>query len=184
MNRNELQNQLESLSDLGFAREIYVLHLGRVFTTIAIFEHTLMQALQMPRKIMLKEELLHDNAADKMLAKRRALMSYTLGNLIRVLENHGANIDDVNYLKFIKNKRDFFIHKFFGTWPWPGDIEHEGHFDHMVRKLKYLEIIFGRAADRIWKILDGNGYIEFVDLGNDGHLIRNEWPFGYPDEPQ
>lgn len=182
MNREQIQRKREALSDLEFSRELYVLHLGGVFTTLAIFEQTLIQSLQMPNAIKVNPGVDDGNASSIFLKKRELLLGHTLGNLIKVLEKNGTEYKDISYLKFVKEKRDFFVHRFFSELPWPGDLNHAYEFDMIARTLKYLEIIFGRATDRIPKILASNGFVELVDLGENGYLMVNEWPFGFTDE--
>ena len=108
------------------------------------------------------------------LEKLQHLKSKTLGNIIQVLVKNNADENDISYLKFLQNKRDFFIHRFFGEYPWPGDV---GQYDIEIicRKLRYLELIFGRAADRVWDIIGQNGYAEIVDLGSNGRLLINHF---------
>ena len=95
-----------------------------------------------------------------------------------LVENNADGVD-IDYLKFLQKKRDFFIHRFFSTYPWPGDVG-QYDVDIMCRKLKYLEIIFGRAAERIWNIIGHNGYAEIVDLGLAGKLLVNNFDADHP----
>ena len=170
----ELPSLIGRLGEDERARFLYTQHLGRVFTTVAIFEHTLVWALLSANKIRLGADSEAATPARRHLAKHDLLKSYTLGNLIRVLSRHGAAEADIAYLKFVQRNRDYFIHRLFGETPWPGEVD--TNLVHvLVRRMMYLEIIFGRAADRIWEIIARNGYATLVDLGEEGQLLVNDW---------
>jgi hypothetical protein len=178
--QEEFSSYLLSLPKAEFDPFLYVHALGATFATIAIFEHTLIQALWIARGIKIDEtDGIQTSAVEKMIEKREYLYSKTLGNVIRVLVKNDARDIDIAYLKFLQSKRDFFIHRFFANYPWPGDI---GRYDLRLiwRKLRYLEIIFGRAADRVWDIIGRNGYADIVDLGPSGRLMVNHFDSGNP----
>ena len=171
---------MAALPDTAFEQFLFVHAIGGTFTTIAIFEHTLINALWAARGIKIDAvDRVATSPANKIMEKRDYLQSKTLGNIINVLVENNADGVDIDYLKFLQKKRDFFIHRFFSTYPWPGDVG-QYDVDIMCRKLKYLEIIFGRAAERIWNIIGHNGYAEIVDLGLAGKLLVNNFDADHP----
>ena len=108
----------------------------------------------------------------RLVNKTSALQSSTLGNLVSILSRHEISREDLTYLKWVKVKRDFFIHRFFHRGEWPGELE-GGEIDAACRKLLYLEIIFRRASRRIWHIFARSNLITLHDLGSDGILMTN-----------
>jgi hypothetical protein len=60
------------------------------------------------------------------LQKQQQLQDSTLGSLISILAKHNIGPGDLTYLGWLKGKRDFFVHRFFHTGAWPGDL-YEGH---------------------------------------------------------
>ena len=92
--------------------------------------------------------------------------------LIQILSKHGALPSDVVYLRWFKEKRDYFIQRFFHDHNWPGDLG-DNDADHIIRRLRYLEMIFIRASARMGKILANADLLERVDLGADGSLLIN-----------
>lgn len=165
------------LTGVDLARSKYINHIGAVFCTLALFEHTLVSALQMTRKIKLSVGNSDASAAERIIEKRRVLMGFTLGKLIKTLADHDASQSDLDYLRFVQRHRDYFVHRFFYDWPWPGELE--GHaLESMCRKLRFLEVVFHRATHRIWKILANSDFVGIVDLGEDGLLLFNDWSEG------
>jgi hypothetical protein len=84
----DFAEQVAHLDDDECARVLYVNHIGRVFATLAIFEHTLVWALLGVDRIKVGENRAATTAATRHLAKRDILRSLTLGNLIAVLSKH------------------------------------------------------------------------------------------------
>jgi hypothetical protein len=58
----------------------------------------------------------------KFLEKRKQLQGFTLGTLISMLAKHGIAAYDLSYLRWVKKKRDFFVHRFFHEGHWPGEL--------------------------------------------------------------
>jgi len=100
------------------------------------------------------------------------LLSVELCSLITILTKHGVGQADLAYLQWVKDKRDFFVHRFFHDEPWPGDLP-EGAIRVLCRRLLYLERVFIRAGKRIWKIFGRAGLMEYHDLGEDGAVMMN-----------
>jgi len=88
------------------------------------------------------------------------------------MSKHGVGQGDVTYLKWVKDKRDLIIHRFFHDEPWPGDLP-EGAIRLICRRLLYLEHVFHRAGNRIWRIFARAGLMEYHNLGQDGAVVMN-----------
>jgi hypothetical protein len=99
------------------------------------------------------------------------LQSSTLGNLIAILSKYNIREEDLSYLKWVKEKRDFFI-RFFNNFNWPGDLPSEA-IVVQCRRLRFSEYVYTRASRRIYKIFSRAGLVEYIDLGGDGALIAN-----------
>jgi len=110
------------------------------------------------------------------VAKRGILQGSTIGSLIKIVERHGITATDIAYLKWIKDKRDYFVHRMFHEGVWPGDMDGvEGRA--MTRRLLAIQNWLGRAERRVWRIFEEAGFLELkhidggflasnVDLGN------------------
>lgn len=80
------------------------------------------------------------------------------------------------YLRWLKSKRDFFIHRFFHTGAWPpGDLSEE-LVDSVCRTLGALEIIFRRGAERMIHVLGRAGLMK-VEALSGGYLAINPGSF-------
>jgi hypothetical protein len=110
--------------------------------------------------------------AEHIVERHAQLQSSTLGSLIAILAKHSVGSTDLAYLRWVKEKRDFFVHRFYHDEPWPGDLP-----DHtlriLCRRLLYLDHIFRRAGNRIWKIFARAGLMARIDLGENGAVIMN-----------
>jgi hypothetical protein len=136
-------------------------------------ENTIIQAMAMCDRIKLSKALQDDAPAWQRIVERHSqLQSSTLGNLIAIMSKHDIGQADLTYLKWVKDKRDFFVHRFFHDEPWPGDLS-EGSIRVLCRRLLYLEHVFNRAGNRIWKIFGRAGLMEYHDLGEDGAVVMN-----------
>src|SRR5262245_56902606 len=109
---------------------------------------------------------------DSISTRHAQLQSWTLGNLLTILSKHNIAEHDLKYLRWVVAKRNFFIHRFFETEAWPGDLSEHG-VRIMSRRSLYLEHIFRRAEDQIYRIFQRAGLIEITDLGEDGCLVMN-----------
>jgi hypothetical protein len=107
----------------------------------------------------------------QMVSKRKTLEDSTLGSLISILSRHDVIEQDLRYLRWLKNKRDHFVHRFFRRGIWPGDMTF-AECDASIRSLRYLEFLFHRCDRRIWKVLANAGLIE-LQVFSDGMLASN-----------
>ncbi len=168
-----IRKWIEGHSDLDIVRMHYCYQLGSTFVNLALMEDTIINAMLMCDGIKVAELLGSDAPAwQSVLKKRDKLRSSTLGNLITILAKHNIQNTDLEYLRWVKEKRDFFIHRFFDGHHWPGELDEEP-LSIMCRRLLFLEVIFFRASHRIWKILENAGLLNCVDLGEDGVLMTN-----------
>ncbi len=164
---------MKTRKDLDVLRIHYCYQIGSTFVNLALMEDTIIHAMSICDRIKVAN-LLGPDASNwnRLIDKRNKLQSSTLGNLISILSNHGIASGDLNYLKWVKVKRDFFVHRFFHHGGWPGDLADE-EIDALCRKLLYLEAIFVRASHRIWRIFGRANLMEYQDLGEEGVLMIN-----------
>lgn len=110
------------------------------------------------------------------MLKQKHLQDSTLGSLISILAKNSIVPADLNYLRWLKSKRDFFIHRFFHSGAWPGDLSEE-QVDNVCRTLGSLEIIFRRGAERMIHVLGRAGLMK-VEALSEGYLAFNPGMFG------
>jgi hypothetical protein len=171
--RQSLKRFLKSLDDESLFRFYYCYEIGSTFVVLGKMERTIIHAMGMCDRIKVFEVLGSDAKTwDGYIQKHNKLQDSTLGNLIKILAKHSTLDSDLKYLRWLKEKRDFFIHRWFRNELWPGEMTVE-ECRIMVRRLLYLEIIFDRASAQIWKILGRAGLIAVQDLGTDGYLMLN-----------
>ena len=58
----------------------------------------------------------------RMQEKTDKLRDVTLGNLIVLLAKHGVSQPELCYLRWVKKKRDYFVHRLFNENHWPGEL--------------------------------------------------------------
>jgi hypothetical protein len=159
--------------DIDAMRIYYCYQIGSTFVALGLMESQIISAMMTCNRIKLAR-VIHDDITfwDSITARHKHLQSSTLGNLIQILSKHGISERDLNYLRWVKGKRDYFVHRFFEMGAWPGDTPEEG-VRFMCRRLLYLEHVFRRADNRIYRILHRAGLVEIIDLGVNGYLISN-----------
>jgi hypothetical protein len=179
--REDFTRSLIGMSDRDFYASMYNLSIGETFVHLSLLEDVIIQAMTTCDRIKIKSKLEGDAEAWQiLLEKRSVLQDSTLGSLISILERHEIKSADIGYLRWVKQRRDFFVHRFFHDGRWPGDI-HEDDARFLIRQLLYLKVVFWRASDRIWKILASNGFMIRQDLGADGALMINIGSFFDPE---
>jgi hypothetical protein len=137
---------LSPKEDIDVLRVYYCYQIGSTFVNLALMENTIIHGMMMCDRIKVSKRLEEDAPAWERLAQRTDhLQSSTLGNLVGILCRHGLHETDASYLKWVKEKRDFFIHRFFHNEPYPGDLVGPA-IRTLCRRLLYLERIFQRAA--------------------------------------
>ena len=159
--------------DLDVLRIHYCYQIGSTFVSLALMEDTIIDAMWICDRIKVAN-LLGPDASNwnRMIDKRTKLQSSTLGNLISILAKHDIAPGDFHYLKWVKAKRDFFVHRFFHQGGWPGELGNE-EINTLCRKLLYLEKTFVRASHTIWRIFGRANLMNYQDLGKDGVLMMN-----------
>jgi hypothetical protein len=154
-------------------RIYYCYQLGSTFVSLGLMETRIVTAMMMCDRIKLAKVIQDDVPFwDSIAARHTQLQSSTLGNLLTILSKHNIAEADLAYLRWVVAKRNFFIHRFFEMEAWPGDLSEQGA-RVMSRRLLYLEHIFRRAENRIYRIFQRAGLVELTDLGEDGYMVMN-----------
>lgn len=163
-------------------RIYYCYQLGSTFVALSLMENRILTAMMMCDRIKVAKIIGDDLTFWDSLTKRHAaLQSSTLGSLVSILSKHSVAGSDIDYLRWVVAKRNFFVHHFFDTDAWPGNLSEDG-VRHMSRRLLYLERIFWRAQSRIYPIFERAGLVEIIDLGEDGGLVMNVGSLSGEDE--
>jgi hypothetical protein len=171
--RAALAKLIAKMDEPSFARFLYCQHMSATFIAVHQLEHMIISAMLMCDSVQVGKLLREDVATwQKMLRKKDDLQRSTLGNLIGILERHSIDPVDIAYLRWVKDKRDYFIHRLFHGGGWPGDIDVESS-RFMTRRLVAIEIWLSRAEKRIWHIFRRAGLVLIDDLGSSGLLITN-----------
>jgi hypothetical protein len=164
---------LSTKRNIDVMRIYYCYQLGSTFVSLELMETRIIIAMTTCDRIKLAK-IIQDDVPfwDSIAARHAQLQSSTLGNLLTVLSKHNIAESDLTYLRWVVAKRNFFVHRFFETEAWPGDLSEQG-VRVMSRRLLYLEHIFRRAENRIYRIFQRAGLVELTDLGEDGYLVMN-----------
>ena len=110
----EMRVFLAARDDVDLARIHYCYQIGSTFLSLALMEEAFTSAMSICDIIKVKDVLGADAKDwEEMLRKRDFLRSSTLGNLVRILSAHGIGHDDLRYLRWLKEKRDHFVHRYF-----------------------------------------------------------------------
>jgi hypothetical protein len=114
LTKAQLVEMIQRMSALDLARFLYCQEMVGAYLAVGKFEHMLIAAMHMCDRVKLKKVLGGDSARwAQSLAKKELLQGSTLGSLIKILEVHSVAPEDLNYLKWVKEKRDYFIHRLF-----------------------------------------------------------------------
>lgn len=172
LTKSQLVEIIEGMSDLDFARFRYCQEMSGAYLAVAMFEDRLITAMHMCDRVRLAETLGDD--ADRWaqyLSKRALLQESTLGSLIKILEKHAIAPVDVAYLRWIKDKRDYFVHRLFHEVGWPGELDADG-CHYMTRRLIAIQLWLGRAERNIWAIFERAGFVQLARF-DEGVLVAN-----------
>ena len=170
---SKVRKILTPRKNVDVLRVYYCYQVGSTFLNLGLMETTLVMAMATCDRIKVAQVLQDDAPAFHHIVERHAhLRSSTLGNLITLLSKHAIIADDLAYLRWVKTKRDYFIHRFYNDEPWPGDLG-EHALRVLCRRLTYLEYIFMRAGNRVYKIFSRAGLMQLHDLGEDGFVAMN-----------
>lgn len=167
-----LRRQIAQLSDLELARTRYCYQIGSTFVACALLEDTVITSMLICDRVKVASVMREDVPRwEQIVLKQKHLQDSTLGSLISLLAKHSITAADLNYLRWLKAKRDFFIHRFFHNGAWPGDLNEE-QVDNVCRTLGALEIIFRRGAERMIHVLGRAGLMR-VEALSEGYLAIN-----------
>ncbi len=108
-----------------------------------------------------------------MLAKREQLQGSTLGSLIKILQDHTIAQQDLDYLRWLREKRDYFVHRLFHEGAWPGDMSREG-CRLMTRRLLAIQLLMSRGHRTIWRIFERAGLVDVTRLPDGSVLVTNK----------
>lgn len=167
-----LRRQIARLSDLDLARTHYCYQIGSAFVACALLEDSVISSMLICDRVKVTNIMRDDVSRwEQIVLKQKHLQKSTLGSLISLLAKHSITPADLNYLRWLKVKRDFFIHRFFHNGAWPGDLNGE-EVDSVCRTLGALEIIFRRGAERMIHVLGRAGLMK-VEALSEGYLAIN-----------
>jgi hypothetical protein len=163
--KDELRVIVDAMSDNDFARFLYCQHMAATYIAVGQFEHMLISAMHMCEQVKIERALGEDAERWKRsLRKRELLQGSTLGSLIKILKRHCIDTADIAYLKWLKDKRDYFVHRLFYEGAWPGDLDGDG-CRFMTRKLIALQHWLRRGERRVWVIFEKAGLLELEQVG-------------------
>ena len=163
---------INKLDDLDVIRFHYCYQLGSTFVCLAQMENSIVDKMTICDQIKVAKIDGDKDISRLVTGKIATLRTSTLGTLINILSSHGVEQKDTAYLRWIKTKRDFFIHRFFHSGAWPGDLS-ASDLHLACRSLRYLEIIFLRATDRLWRVFERANFMECIAIGETGVLMVN-----------
>ncbi len=171
--KEQLADTIASMDDLDFRRLMYCQHIAATHLAVGQFEEMLISAMMMCNRVRLEKALGPDMKRwEQLVAKRDLLQGSTIGSLIKILERHGIAATDIAYLKWVKDKRDYFVHRLFHYGAWPGDLDHYG-CEAMTRRLIAIQRWLERAQGRIWRILESAGFLLLQPFAEGGYLAIN-----------
>lgn len=160
LGKDQLQAIIGSMSDEDVARFLYCQEMAGTYIAVGKFENMLISAMHMCDRVRLQKALGEDQDRwTSSLAKKALLEGSTLGYLIKILERHEMNEADIAYLRWIKDKRDYFVHRLFHDHAWPGDLG-EADCQFMRRRLLAIQLWLGRGERNIWSIFERAGFVE------------------------
>jgi hypothetical protein len=170
LTKAQLRDIIEHMSDLDFARFLYCQEMAGAYIAAGKFEDMLVESMHMCDRVKLQKALGPDKDWwERSLAKRAQLQGSTLGSLIKILERHSVHKADIGYLKWIKDKRDYFVHRLFHDGAWPGDLDEEG-CRFMTRRLIAMQLWFSRGERNIWSIFGRAGFVK-LNRFEDGSIL-------------
>ena len=172
LTKAQMQGILETMSDEEFARYRYVQEMAGTYLAVVHFEDMLIGAMNMCDRLKVRHALGED--ADRwevFRGKRTALQGSTLGSLISILDRHAISADDLRYLKWVKDKRDHFIHRWFHDGAWPGVLSAED-CKVLTRQLLAIQLWMQRAERAVPAIFERADLMAVTRFA-DGVLMMN-----------
>lgn len=170
--KEQLIEEIVRMDDIDFDRLMYCQHIAATHLAVGQFEEILISAMLMCNRVRIEKALGSDMERwQQLLTKRNLLKGSTIGSLIKILERHGIDAVDIAYLKWVKDKRDYFVHRLFHDGAWPGDLNRDG-CRVMTRRLLAIQKWLQRAGDRIWRVFENAGFLHLQRVGG-GYLASN-----------
>lgn len=172
--REDMIALISGMSEPDFARFLYCQKISATFLAAQAFERSVVHAMLDCDRVTLKNKFgkYFLEAWDKIIFKKNELDKSTLGTLISILEHNNFDGNDIQYLRWIKSKRDYIVHRLFQESPLPGNLDTVGCY-HMSRRVHAIQILLNRAERRIWYIFQKHGLVEISDLGEGGLFIMS-----------
>ncbi len=154
-------------------RIYYCYQIGSAFLSLGLLETNLISAMAMCSKIDVSRKFGNDAGSwDDIVKKHENLKNSTIGSLISIIEKSASENEKIGYLRYLKSKRDYFIHRLYHIGPWPGDLRDE-EVVVLCRRLLYLDHIFRRGAQRVFPLFAELGLLKIIPLGEDGSLMMD-----------
>jgi hypothetical protein len=172
INQAQMSALIAEMPDIDFARFLYCQHIASTHLAVGQFEDMLISAMLMCDRVKLEKALGPDMQRwQQMLKKHRLLKDSTVGSLITILARHDVAEADITYLKWVRDKRDYFVHRLFDDGAWPGDLDVDG-CRVMIRRLMAIQLWLQRAQRQIWLIFERAGFVA-LDHIEGGILATN-----------
>ncbi|HEX8900342.1 hypothetical protein [Vitreimonas sp.] len=171
ISKEQVRALIGAMSDSDFARFLYCQHMAATFMAVAKFENMVVSAILICDDMKVGKTDRAADAGSELIRRHNALNASTLGSMIGILEKHNVPLTDISYLKWLKNKRDHFVHRLFQSGAWPGDLDQEG-CRIMIRQLIAIQRWLERGEQQIWRILERAGFVD-VDRCEGGLLVSN-----------
>lgn len=177
INREKLQAIIGAMSDADVARFLYCQEIAGTYLAVGKFEDMLVSAMHMCDRVKVQKKLGRDEDRwTRSLQKRALLRGSTLGSLITILDRHNIDQADIAYLRWIKDKRDYFVHRLFHDGAWPGDLSEED-CKFMRRRLLAIQLWLERGVRNIWLIFERAGFVELNRFADGSLLAMNTGVF-------
>lgn len=172
---DNLRAILDEASDLDVARFLYCQEMAGTYLAVGRFETSLILTMQMYDRVKLRKALGADHdAVVRLFDEQTRLQGSTLGSLITILEQHGIATADIAYLRWLKDKRDYFVHRLFHEHAWPGDLD-EDACRFMQRRLLAIQLWLERGERNIRRIFERAGFLDLDCLADGRFLAMNVW---------
>ena len=173
LNKDQLQIIIGSMSNVDVARFLYCQEIAGTYIAVGKFENMLISAMHMCDRVKIQKVLGQDEDRwTRSFAKKALLEGSTLGSLIKILERHHVENADIAYLRWIKGKRDYFVHRLFHDHAWPGDLS-EADCYFMRRRLLAIQLRLERGERNVWSIFERAGFVELDRLADGSFLATN-----------
>ncbi len=176
--KSEIAREISDMDEVEFARFMYCQKMVSTYIGIAVFESNVISAMVICDKIRVKSILGNDAKIWDNITKQKVFQSSTLGTLIKILQKNGISKKNIDYLNWVKHKRDYFVHRLFQEGAWPAKLSADD-CKLITRRLVAIQWWLYRATARIWFIFEEEGLVLIDNLGDAGLIIM---PSDYYDE--